>query len=262
MSILRTLAYNINGGGQTEMPALYEIIHALNPDLVSLTEADNENTVKELAEQLELYHVWAEGSGTRHVGFLSRFPIVEWKMHKERPLTQAALAVTVQMPDTQLTVYTVHLLPYPLLPIELRRWQATGKLLEVIRQRPSEPSLIMGDLNGINKGDGVAMETILATTAKWMKVGLIAQGKRPYSYAIPRLIQAGYTDCFRQLHPEAKGYTYRLFGKDPIARFDYVLANAYLAGRLRACQTVDDVGEMPALLTASDHFPVMAEFDF
>ena len=113
------------------------------------------------------------------------------------PLTQAVLETALDLSGKTLTVYNVHLLPYLLLPFEIRRWQAVGALLAVIRARQPGPHLIVGDLNAIAPGDRVLqhknpprMRRLMA-----MQLGLI------FRLAVPRLLTAGYIDCFRQLHP-------------------------------------------------------------
>jgi exonuclease III len=72
--------------------------------------------------------------------------------------------------------------------------------------------------------------------------------------AIRSLLEAGYVDCYRQLHPQSPGYTY------PAAaswlRLDYVFASSPMAERLQACNVIRGA----ALEQASDHCPIWAEF--
>ena len=71
---------------------------------------------------------------------------------------------------------------------------------------------------------------------------------------IPLLLEAGYIDCYRTLHPMNAGYTTDT--AHPAMRIDYIFANSLLAKRLYACDIVTGAeAEM-----ASDHFPVWAEF--
>src|SRR5205085_1297063 len=106
------------------------VLQALNPDVAALTEADDQQVVEELAARLGLTPLWARGSGDRHIALLTRFPVRAWHIYNQKPLTQAALEATLDIPGFgPLTVYSVHLLPYLLLPFELRRAQAVGALL-------------------------------------------------------------------------------------------------------------------------------------
>ena len=78
-------------------------------------------------------------------------------------------------------------------------------------------------------------------------------------WTVPRMIEAGYTDCFRAVHRGGEGYTCATW--QPAARIDYVWADAHLASRVAACEVVGGNGRSdPDVAAASDHFPVLAEF--
>ena len=248
---LRLLTYNIYLGGTGRLEAIYEVIAHAQADIITLNEADDPVLVAALAERSAMHHVWAEGSGRRHIATLSRFPIIEWRIYKTRPLTQAALETRLEAPGQPFTLYNVHLLPYPLLPLEIRRWQALGKLLAIIRQRQPGPHLIAGDFNAIAPGDPVLPRHDPA----WAYRLMFLQGRRIFRLALTRLPQAGYTDCFRSLNPQTAGFTWTT--DQLTSRNDYIWADAYWAARLHACWVVDDLA---AVYKASDHLPVLAEF--
>jgi hypothetical protein len=67
-----------------------------------------------------------------------------------------------------------------------------------------------------------------------------------------------YRDCFRHLHPHEWGFTCPAVA--PAGRIDYIFACPVLADRLTSCSVITEGGGMPAD-HASDHFPVVAEFD-
>lgn len=264
---LRVLAYNLYFGGADRVEAIHKVLAHVNADVVALTEADDRTVVETLAEKLGLHHVWAEGSGDRHIATLSRFPIVEWNIYNKPPLTQAVLETKLELhpptPDRSpkdlsgvgrgaITIYNVHFLPYLLLPFELRRWQAVGKLLEVIRARQPGPHLIVGDLNAIAGGDRVLQRNNPPRMRRMMllQLGLI------FKLALPRLVKAGYVDCFRKLHLRDDGFTWRPDNRT--TRYDYILADPAMAATLQGCCVVDDI---EAVNRASDHFPLLAEFD-
>lgn len=79
-------------------------------------------------------------------------------------------------------------------------------------------------------------------------------------WTVPRMLDAGYTDCYRALNAEAgNGYTCATWL--PAARIDYVWADAAMAERIAACHVVGgDAHPDPDVAGASDHFPVVAEF--
>ncbi len=78
--------------------------------------------------------------------------------------------------------------------------------------------------------------------------------------AVRAMLQAGYADCMRLLHPSLDAFTCPTYR--PAVRIDYVFASPPLAQRLVRCDVIGDSGELAQLARrASDHFPLMAEFD-
>jgi hypothetical protein len=78
-------------------------------------------------------------------------------------------------------------------------------------------------------------------------------------WTVPRLIEAGYVDCYREVHPEGNGYTSATWM--PAARVDYVFADPRLGQRLQRCEVVGGEDHPdPDVVAASDHFPVLADF--
>lgn len=253
MTILRVLTYNLYFGGADRLEEIYTVLAHVGADVVALTEADDPQVVATLAERLGLEHIWAEGSGDRHIATLSRFPVLEWQIYRRPPLTQAVLETKLAAPEGPITIYNAHFLPTLLLPFEVRRWQAVGKLLGVIQSRRPGPHLILGDLNAIAAGDRVLQHNNPARMRRLMALQL----NLIFRLAVPRLLRAGYVDCFRHLHPDDDGFTW--MPGNLTTRYDYILADNLMAARLQSCQVIDDI---PAVCTASDHLPLLAEFQF
>ena len=67
------------------------------------------------------------------------------------------------------------------------------------------------------------------------------------------LLQAGYVDCYRALHPTTPGYTSHT--DHPAVRVDYIFASPPVAKQLYACDLVTG----PEAERASDHFTLWAE---
>ena len=84
-------------------------------------------------------------------------------------------------------------------------------------------------------------------------------GRTIERWTVTRMLEAGYTDCFRRLHPRAAGYTCATWM--PAARIDYVFAEPRMAQRLRRCEVVGSRRwpDREASI-ASDHHPLVAEF--
>jgi exonuclease III len=249
--MFRILTYNLYLGGTDRQEAIYAVLRHAKADVISLTEADNPHVVAQLAERLDMHHVWAEGSGDRHIATLSRFPIADWQIYKTPPLTQAVLETTLNLATKSISIYNVHFLPYLLLPFEVRRWQAVGKLLQVIDKRQPGPHLILGDFNAIAPGDRVLQRR----NPPQMRRAMALQFHLIFRLALARLLKAGYVDCFRRLHPDDDGFTWMPGNRT--ARYDYIMADGLLAPALRRCWVVDDI---EAVHIASDHLPLLAEF--
>lgn len=74
---------------------------------------------------------------------------------------------------------------------------------------------------------------------------------------IDLLQKAGYTDCFRHVHPHALGFTCPAAA--PSGRIDFIFVSPELAAHLSDCDIVTEGGGIFAE-QASDHFPVQADF--
>jgi endonuclease/exonuclease/phosphatase family metal-dependent hydrolase len=76
---------------------------------------------------------------------------------------------------------------------------------------------------------------------------------------LPRLLDGGYVDCYRRLHPRAHGYTCATWL--PAARIDYLFASPEAAERLTRCDVVGGRSWPDRDATgASDHFPLAGDF--
>jgi endonuclease/exonuclease/phosphatase family metal-dependent hydrolase len=83
-------------------------------------------------------------------------------------------------------------------------------------------------------------------------------GRAIERWTVPRLLDAGYTDCYRHLHPRAHGYTCATWM--PAARIDYVFASPEALPLVAACDVVEGRGRSAhEVASASDHFPVVAD---
>lgn len=252
MATLRVLTYNLYFGGADRLEDIHTVLAHVGADVIALTEADDPAVVATLAERLGLQHIWAQGSGDRHIATLSHFPILAWQIHKTPPLTQAVLETKLDLPSGPVTIYNAHFLPTLLLPFEVRRWQAVGKLLEIVRIGQTGPHLILGDLNAIAPGDRVLQQNNPPRMQRIMALQL----NFVFRLALPRLLKAGYVDCFRYLHPDDDGFTWMPGNRT--TRYDYVLADSLMAARLQSCRVIDDI---EAVCRASDHLPLLAEFE-
>lgn len=87
---------------------------------------------------------------------------------------------------------------------------------------------------------------------------------QPERHAFKEILQAGFADCFRQVNPEVKNYSwwdYRLnaYKRNLGLRIDHILASRTLASSCAKCY-IDKIPR--AWERPSDHAPVVAEFTF
>lgn len=83
-------------------------------------------------------------------------------------------------------------------------------------------------------------------------------GRAIERWTVPRLLDAGYVDCYRHLHPRAHGYTCATWM--PAARIDYVFASPEALPMVRGCDVLVGRGRAAhEVASASDHFPVFAD---
>jgi endonuclease/exonuclease/phosphatase family metal-dependent hydrolase len=72
---------------------------------------------------------------------------------------------------------------------------------------------------------------------------------------IQAVLDAGYADVFRHLHPDLVGNTFPTW--DPHARLDYLFVPGPYLSRARVCDVL--TGETTH--EGSDHFPLVAEIN-
>jgi endonuclease/exonuclease/phosphatase family metal-dependent hydrolase len=78
-------------------------------------------------------------------------------------------------------------------------------------------------------------------------------------WTVERLLKEGYVDCYRRVHPRARGLTCATWQLS--ARVDYVFATHDLAAHVLGADVVGGrTWPDPDAAVASDHYPVVAEF--
>jgi len=81
-------------------------------------------------------------------------------------------------------------------------------------------------------------------------------GKTIRWVTIRLMLEAGYADSFRAVHPSGEGNTFPTW--DPQVRLDYAFVPDEFKHQVKRC---DVVREIPAAKTASDHFPLLSEIN-
>jgi len=227
---VRVLTWNIWNGGDGRLDAIERVLRAQDADVVALQEANDRGAVEALAARLDMDLVYGEANSRFAVAWLSRFPVVRSENH--RPAVLEKTLLEVELEDALLL--TTHLSAGRTLADEPRRIAEVEAVLSCVGGREC---LLVGDFNAVHPNDEIGKPPA--------EEELDHVSRRP----IELVLEAGFTDCFRALHPDARGWTY--LAHRSWARLDYVFASP--SWTVERCEVVVDAGP------ASDHFPVIAE---
>ncbi len=246
---LKFLTYNILHGGAGREDLILRVLQAAKADVVLLQEIVELDTVMTFANALNMQTAVAGD-----LAVLSCHPIVAKQQHHSfPPIQDTVLDVTLEYkPAAHLHVVGVHPIAYPGSFLEVWRDRQLGIARSEARCHSAEACILAGDLNSIAPNDKVLTDSapLIVKLLYWLQRGKI------YRSAITGILTDGYTDCFRRLHPDSDGFT--IPTPSPKVRLDYVFVNAIMRPALRACEVVT---QPPDVHRASDHYPVVAEFE-
>lgn len=246
--VLRLLSYNIRYGGVGNEALLAQVIAAARPDVVMLQEATHPAVVESIAAATGMPH-W--GSRPAHsTGFLSRLPVAHHAWHHPRRSRHAFLELALDGVD--LRVFGLHLSAWFSKWSERRRLAEIRALVEGIRHHQHGFHLIAGDFNALAPGELLRVERM----PRWIRAMVWLSGRDIARHTIQHMIDEGYADAWRLLHPGEHGYGFPTW--DPHVRLDYVFAPAAYAARLKSCEVMT---ELPAVKEASDHYPLLVEVE-
>ena len=199
MSSFRLLTYNIMRGGAGREAALAAVIGACAPDLVLLQEATTPAVVEKLALATGMGE-WRAYKG-QSLAFLSRVPVTHADWHRPRISRHAFIEV---VPGTaNLRVFGVHLSAVHAAWTEQRRVFELAALLRTVRARQEGLHLLVGDFNTLAPGAPFDVDTL-----PWRLRPLVwLSGGHVRWRTIQTVLDAGYVDTFRRLHPDDPGFT-------------------------------------------------------
>lgn len=242
---LRLLTYNIRRGGRGREALLARVIRACRPDVVVLQEAVRPDVVERLAGETGL-PAWGARRG-RSLGYLSRQPLSGDGWIRPRGSRHAFLELVLDQPKAR--IFGVHLSAVHAAWTEWRRVRETRALLTGIGEHQHGFHLLTGDFNTLAPGELLDLRKL----PHRLKALVWLSGGRIRWQTLNVVLEAGYLDAFRSLHPDHAGLTFPTW--DPHVRLDYVFLPEGHRTALKSCRVVT---EDPAP-TASDHFPLFAE---
>lgn len=233
---MKLMSYNILLGGEDRISSITNVIRGQQPDVVALLEANSRENVETLARELDMQFIIGEANSEFNVAWLSRLPILRSENHRLPALAKTLLEIELLWQRRRVHLFATHLQHKREPEFEQKRAEEVRAILGVTRRLGESPHLLAGDFNTLRPGESIDVATDMPREA------------------IPLLLNAGYIDCYRRVHPIAPGYTYKL--PDPSMRLDYIFASIEMALHLNRCAVVMS----EEARSASDHLPIMAEF--
>lgn len=276
---MRVLTYNIHGwrtaDGAPNLEAVAQVIAATDADIVGLNEVYYPRAVagaagpalEALAEGLGMHFVFgpcvrwpaqndmpADAYGN---ALLSRRPILASAAHHLTPVPgkeqRGLLEARIQIPGRDpLTVYVTHL---DHTDEDARLVQLRALRTWTVRDR-NRPHVVMGDFNAIAPWDFAERPEALAALGNNPKgKHMVQSAKDNGPQVVTQMEKAGYIDAYPRFGaPGAQSF---VLATNPTIRIDYIFVSAPLLPALTGCTIVQE----PPGQAASDHRPVLAEFD-
>lgn len=182
------------------------------------------------------------------LAFLSRRPVRSFAWHRPRVSRHAFLEI--ELAD-DVRVFGVHLSAVHAAWTERRRIAELRALLESIRRHQEGFHVLAGDFNTLAPGELLDLRKLPGR----LRALVWLSGGRVRWRTIQIVLDGGYADGFRARHPADPGYTFPTW--DPHVRLDFIFLPAPSLARLRSCEIVGGA----EAATASDHLPLLAEFE-
>ena len=246
---LRLLSYNIRFGGRGRERALSETIVAAAPDLVVFQEATDPAVIERIAETTK-FPFWA-ARRNHSIGFLSRQEIDYYEWHYPAGARHSFLEIVPA--GAKVRVFGLHLSARFSKWDERRRTREIRSLLDGIKRHQDGFHILVGDFNTLAPGEVLELNRLPA----WIRALIWISGRKLQRETIQMMLDAGYADGYRTLHPDVKGYTFPTW--DPHVRLDYVFVPRAFVNRLATCDVITEPNER--IRAASDHCPLNAQLE-
>jgi endonuclease/exonuclease/phosphatase family metal-dependent hydrolase len=242
---MRILSYNIRHGGAGRERQLAAVIAAIDPDVVVLQEATRPPVVEQLARETGMRQ-WGARRG-QSLGFMSREPMAHVAWHRPRFSRHAFLELVPA--QTAWRIFGVHLSAVHAAWTEHRRRVELRAMLAALRRHQHGPHVLMGDFNTLAPGELLDVRRLPAR----LRALVWLSGGRIRWRTIQAVLDAGYRDAFRHVHPDVVGNTFPTW--DPHVRLDYLFVPAPFLAAVERCEVIGS-GEAR---DASDHLPLTAD---
>ena len=246
--ILKLLTYNIRFGGRGRESRLADVIRAVAPDLVVFQEATDPRVIRGLAEATGLTQ-WA-ARPAHSTGYISRVEIAHHEWHY--PVGSRHSFLEIVLAGSSARIFGLHLRARFSKWSERRRALEIQALLSSIKMYQEGFHVLVGDFNTLAPGELLEVQRMPA----WIQALIWLSGRDIQRETIKIVLDAGYVDGYRYLHPSERGSTFPTW--DPHLRLDYIFMPSRFADRLISCHIINQPAEVSV---ASDHFPLLISLD-
>jgi endonuclease/exonuclease/phosphatase family metal-dependent hydrolase len=180
------------------------------------------------------------------LAFLARRPVGAYLWHKPRVSRHPFLEI--QLEGSEARIFGVHLSAVHAAWTERRRIIELRALLRSIAHHQHGLHVLTGDFNTLAPGELLDFRKLPGRLRAlvWLSGGTVRWR------TIKVVLDNGYIDGFRSLHPNTPGFTFPTW--DPHVRLDYLFLPQAHRDRLVASEILD----APGVRDASDHLPLLS----
>jgi endonuclease/exonuclease/phosphatase family metal-dependent hydrolase len=264
MTRLRVMTYNMLHAPGDRLGPLVEVVKAVSPDVLACQEVNTFDGVMALSRELDMLPVWGAANSPEdyrdgqpvfeHLVVLTRLAPRAVYVHPgdRRAMFRPVLEVRLQAPGgPEITTFTVHLRAAIDPSERYLKFRELGSLLAVLGEADG-PAIAMGDFNAMAPGDGGPVGPGPGGSELPEDHVVAVRGG-----VVGAVLDAGFVDSYRLRHAPDGGDESTLLGR-PGRRLDHIFVTSSLQPFVADSYIVDN--EM--VQVASDHRPVVTEFDF
>ena len=246
---VKLLSYNIRFGGLGREKALSDVIKSVDPDLVVFQEAIHPEVIERLSQYTGLSY-WA--ARARHsIGYISKSKVEYHEWHYPFGAKHSFLEIVLDGSDAR--IFGLHLSARFSKWDERKRTREIRALLDGIKRYQQGFHVLVGDFNTLAPGEVLELKRVPA----WIRALIWVSGRKLQRDTIQLMLDSGYVDGYRSLHPQVSGYTFPTW--DPHVRLDYAFVPKVFSSRLISCQVIGEPKDM--IRAASDHCPLLVTIE-
>jgi len=264
MTTLRVMTYNMLHAPGDRLGPLVEVVKAVSPDILACQEVNTFDGMMALSRELKMLPVWGAANSPEdyregqpvfeHLVVLTRLAPRAAYVHRgdRRAMFRPVLEVRLQPPGgPEIRTFTVHLRAVIDPGERYLKFRELGSLLAVLNEADG-PAIAMGDFNAMAPGEGGQVGP--GPGGKELPEDHVAAVR---GGVIGAVLEAGFVDSYRLRHAPDGTDESTLLGR-PGRRLDHI----FVTPSLERFVTGSYIADSETVQMASDHRPVVTEFDF